>query len=273
MNARVLAFAKLNVNLEVLERRADGYHEIRSIVQTIDLADRLTLTDASDVCVVCEAPIDGVNLAERAARAVLERKNAAQGVRIALEKRIPMGAGLGGGSSDAAAVLAVLNRHLSPRLDDRVLRDIAASIGADVPLFLEGGCLELSGLGTQTRRLPARTESYLVVVPPIHCATADVYRAWSPDRTTEPSGSLGRNDLAAPAANVHPELAVIADAVRRLGGRYCGMSGSGSAFYAAFETRAEVEAAKRQLVGRLNDARVYCCSATTAGYLQEGDDG
>jgi len=273
MKARVLAFAKLNLNLEVIKRRADGYHEIRSIVQTIDLADRLTLTDASDVCVVCEARIDGINLAERAARAVLERKNAARGVRIELEKRIPMGAGLGGGSSDAAAVLAVLNRCTSPRLDGRTLREIGASLGADVPLFLDGGCLELSGLGTQTRRLPARSESYLVVVPPIHCATADVYRAWSPDQETEPSGRLGRNDLAAPAANLHPALAAIADAVRHVGGSYSGMSGSGSAFFAAFETRAGAEAAQTRLAGRLNDARVYCCDATTAGYAQEGDDG
>jgi 4-diphosphocytidyl-2-C-methyl-D-erythritol kinase len=273
MNVSALAFAKLNLNLEVVKRRDDGYHEIRSIVQTIDLADRLTFADASGISVVCDAPIDGMNLAERAARAVLEQKGAERGVRIELEKRIPMGAGLGGGSSDAAAVLAILNRWIPPRLDEDDLRTLAAAIGADVPLFLEGGCLELGGLGEPRRRLAGRTETFVVLVPQIHCATAEVYRAWMPVHIPDGAGVLGRNDLATAAVRLHPELSAIAEVVRELGGAYEGLSGSGSAFYAAFAERGDARAAWEKLSGQLADVRVYCCESTTVGHAEEGDHG
>jgi len=272
MNVRMLAFAKLNLNLEVLRRRDDGYHEIRSLVQTIDLADRLALSSAAEVRVVCDTVIEGTNLAERAARAVLERKRARAGVRIDLEKHIPMGAGLGGGSSDAAAVLTALDRWIPPRLGDDVLCEIGASIGADVPLFLRGGCLELSGWGMPQRSLTSRRETFLVVVPPVHCATAEVYRAWVPSAVPHPSGVLGRNDLLAAALHVHPELSAVEDALRALGGGYSGMSGSGSAFFAAFGSRAECEAARERIARQLKDVRVYCCSATNTGCVEERDD-
>jgi len=272
MNVRMLAFAKLNLNLEVIKRRGDGYHEIRSIVQTIDLADRLALSSAPEVRVVCDTDIEGINLAERAAHAVLDRKNVRAGVRIDLEKHIPIGAGLGGGSSDAAAVLTALNRWIPPRLGDDVLCEIGASIGADVPLFLRGGCLELSGLGMPERSLASRPETFLVVVPAVHCATAEVYRAWTPSIAPGPSSGFGRNDLLAAALRVHPELSAVENAIRTSGGSYSGMSGSGSAFFVGFNSRGECVAARERIVRQLKDVRVYCCSATNAGCVEEGDD-
>ena len=153
---RLPAYAKINLTLEVLGRRGDGFHEVVSILQTVDLADRVDLQPGSSLRVVCDAPeLDGeANLAWRAAEALARRAGIQPRARVFIRKRIPVGMGLGGGSSDAAAVLMGLNRmwELGFGLDE--LSEIAAGLGSDVPFFLRGGIALAEGRGEVVTPLP-----------------------------------------------------------------------------------------------------------------------
>jgi len=285
MRARVLAYAKLNLCLEVCGLRSDGFHEIRSLIQTIDLADRIEIAPGRDIQVSCSAKVNGPNIAEQAVHALLKRKKARAGVNIRIEKDIPMGAGLGGGSSDAAAVLAVTNRLLPPVIPSSELLEIAGSIGSDVPLFLTGGCLRVSGRGDPEAFLPPRSEAYVLLVPPIHCSTGDVYRAWrasmtGTSRVGKDGPELGRNDLFPAAMSLAPELNSFRKTVENLGGCYSGMTGSGSCFYAAFGDWIRAEQASAELRRQEPSCRVYYCRPTstgfaepsTIGFAEEGDE-
>lgn len=273
MKARVLAYAKLNLCLEVRGLRSDSFHEIRSLVQTIDLADRIEIAPGRGVQVSCTAKLDGPNIAERAVRALLKQKKTRAGVTIRIEKNIPMRAGLGGGSSDAAAVLTVVNRLLPPMIPSPGLLEIAGSIGADVPLFLTGGCVRVSGRGNPEAFLPPRSETYTVLVPPVHCSTSEIYRAWHPtmvtmDRFQGDGPELGRNDLFPAAVGLVPELQGFRNAVAGLGGLFSGMTGSGSGFYAAFADRVQAEQACASLRRQKPGCLVYCCQPTSTGFAE-----
>src|SRR5205085_5260687 len=147
----VRAYAKINLTLDVLGRRADGYHALATVMQTVDLHDTLCLTATDDnrVQVVCTRPelSNEDNLAARAAQLLRERFALQQGIQIVLRKRIPIAAGLGGGSSDAAAVLLVMRQWWQLSLSPTELQDIAASLGSDVPFFLTGGLALCEGRG------------------------------------------------------------------------------------------------------------------------------
>jgi 4-diphosphocytidyl-2-C-methyl-D-erythritol kinase len=153
------AAAKVNLTLEVLGKRADGYHEIATVMQAVDLSDRITLDDAdalelrSDSATV---PSDASNLAWRAAAALREAARIETGVRIAVDKRIPVAAGLGGGSSDAAAVLIGLNRLWRLQWSIERLDEVAATLGSDVPFFLRGGAALARGRGEKVEALKGR---------------------------------------------------------------------------------------------------------------------
>jgi len=285
MKARVLAYAKLNLCLEVHGVRSDGFHEISSLVQTIDLADRIEIAPGSGVQVSCSAKLNGPNIAEQAVRALLKQKRTRAGVSIRIEKNIPMGAGLGGGSSDAAAVLAVINRLLPPVTPSSELLEIARSIGSDVPLFLTGGCVRVSGRGDPEAFLPPRAEAYVLLVPPIHCSTGDVYRVWCESmagmgRVQKDGLELGRNDLFPAAMSLAPELKSFRKTVEELGGCYSGMTGSGSCLYAAFGDWNRAEQASVKLARQEPTCRVYYCQPTstgfaepaTTGFAEEGDE-
>ena len=137
----VLAYAKVNLTVEILGRRKDGYHEVRTILQTVDLADRLDISKSSRLRVECDEPhLSGKdNLVWRAAEKLAERAGVSPQVRIRIQKRIPVGMGLGGGSSDAAAALLALNRFWELDLGPDELGRTAAELGSDVPFFLTGG--------------------------------------------------------------------------------------------------------------------------------------
>jgi 4-diphosphocytidyl-2-C-methyl-D-erythritol kinase len=276
MTTRVLAYAKLNLSLAVLGRRIDGFHEIDSIVQTIDLADRLDIDvapgDSIDVTNSL-AHIQGPDLASQAAAALLAAKGVQRHVRVQIEKGIPAGAGLGGGSSDAAAVIRTLDRLIEPSLSGSALASVAAGIGSDVTLFLSGGRVRITGRGEIVQRLPASSrEHFAVIVPAVRCPTADVYGAWAAHHAghAPTAFALGRNDLLAPALAVRPELQSVNDAVSRCGALYAGMSGSGSSFYAAFDHANQAHAAARALQVTLRDCAVHVCSSTDVGHLDEG---
>ena len=231
----VKAHAKINWSLEVLGTRPDGYHDLRSVVLPIELHDDVSLEDAD--CVVCE--MDGstvpqeCNLAYRAALALREAVGCVRGVLIRIKKRIPAGAGLGGGSADAAAVLNGLNEMWRLDLPAQELCAIAAQVGSDVPALTLGGAVLMEGRGERVARLDAARLAGLpepgeivVCTPGIFASTAAVYREFR----AEDCGR-GPNDLQPAAIRLYPG---IADAIRNLerqGLAHVAMSGSGSAVY------------------------------------------
>lgn len=165
---RAEAHAKINLTLEILGKRTDGYHNLVSIMQTIDLHDTIELSPAAGVTLECDDPAlaGDANLALRAANMLREAAGIRQGVNVRLEKRVPVAAGLGGGSSDAAAVLSALNRLW--KLDwpvDR-LEQLAIQLGADVPFFLHGGAALVQGKGEDVVPLPAPQIDWIVLLAP-----------------------------------------------------------------------------------------------------------
>ena len=202
---RLIAPAKINWTLEALRIRPDGYHEIRSILQTIALHDSVTLTDADDISleiegapVLAEAPPE-TNLAYRAAAVMRERMGRRPGVRIRLEKRIPVAAGLGGGSSDAAAVLRGLNELWSARQTESNLAELAGEIGSDPPFFVVGGTAAVSGRGEAVEPLPdALASDIILAIPREHHRgekTAAMFGALTPASFTEGEASDGVREV------------------------------------------------------------------------------
>ena len=175
--------AKVNLGLKIVGRRPDGYHELRTVFQTISLADRLAVSymrrRSTQVSLRCNDPAleNKDNLARRAASELLATKHWAGHIKIDLEKRIPHGSGLGGGSSDAAAVLLALEQLLRPVPPRELLFEIAAQLGSDVPFFLVGGTAVGVGRGEEVYPLPDGPRHWaLVLMPPIRISTADAYR-------------------------------------------------------------------------------------------------
>ncbi len=181
----IQSYAKINLTLDILGKRPDGYHDLASVMQTIDLYDTICLTalPQDEVQLVCTRPDLNTddNLAARAARLVRQRFSLTRGVRIELQKRIPVSAGLGGGSSNAAAVLMALQRWWQlPCAQDELLT-MAAELGSDVPFFLYGGCALCEGRGERVTPLaahwPAAMRWLLLVKPAIEVSTASVFRS------------------------------------------------------------------------------------------------
>lgn len=252
----VLAYAKLNLTLRIVGRRPDGYHELQSLVTAVDLADRIAVAPAEEGITLVGptelGPPEG-NLAHRAARALLPKGR--PGVRIELEKRIPVGAGLGGGSSDAGAVLAGLNELFSLGKSPAELAAVAADLGADVPFFLGPSPAWVEGIGDRITPLEvALPQAFLILIPPFRCPTAEVYRAFRdlglpfsrPTPAPEETPPL-QNDLWPAAAHVRPELREVRKRLEGALGRPVGMTGSGSALFAAFPSREEAERAGKDL--------------------------
>ena len=181
-----MAFAKVNLVLEVLGRRADGYHEIASIMQTVSLYDVLTLQPAGHIKLDCNLPglPDHANIVLKAADALAKFTGCSKGVVIGLEKNIPMGAGLGGGSSDAAAVLRGLNRLWQLDLTTAQLAAIGAGLGSDVPFFIYGGTCLVGGRGELVTPLADLDQAWFVLLRPVSAVspgkTAALYRLVKP---------------------------------------------------------------------------------------------
>jgi 4-diphosphocytidyl-2-C-methyl-D-erythritol kinase len=187
--ASLRALAKINLDLRVLKARPDGYHEIRTIFQTISLADIIDVefSAARGTTIQVDGDVDiPDNLIAKAATLVLDAMRVTAEVRFRLRKQIPMGAGLGGGSSDAAAVLLALPALAGRRLALPRLMELAGELGSDVPFFLLGGAAVAMGRGTELYPLPDSPPlTGLVVAPGVHVSTAAAYRALTPRLTTE----------------------------------------------------------------------------------------
>jgi len=284
VNITVPSLAKLNLDLRVLHKRADGYHELRTIFQTISLRDTLRieveLKKRTQIDLECSFDIAD-NLVTRAAALVLEHLGVSVWVRFALRKQIPMGAGLGGGSSNAAAVLIALPALLGKRIPLAELINLGERLGSDVPFFLLGGTAVASGRGTELYPMPdAPSRHVVVVVTGVHVSTAEAYAALErnvTDALTSQARSpilrefqtiawnLGgpsldqfplTNDFQEPVFKRHPELAVVARKLRRLGARPAQMTGSGSAIFGVFDSALRArEAAARFPTGTATAVR------------------
>jgi 4-diphosphocytidyl-2-C-methyl-D-erythritol kinase len=177
------AAAKINLALEVLGKRDDGYHEVATVMQAVDLSDRLVIEDAADLELRVSAPDvprDGSNLVVRAARALQEAAALHRGARITLDKRIPVAAGLGGGSADAAATLVGLSRLWGLRWPAARLDELAATLGTDVPFFLHGGAAQGTGRGERIESVAGVALALVLVNPGVGISTPAIYGGVTP---------------------------------------------------------------------------------------------
>ena len=278
---RVPAFAKVNLRLDVLPRRADGYHELRTIFQSISLHDTLQLERSrnrgieldilGDPGLAAASPRE--NLVWRAAEALRRQVRFPGGIRITLKKRIPAGRGLGGGSSDAAAALAGLLRLTRRRIAPERLLEIAAGLGADVPFFLFGGRALGTSRGDEIYPLPEGKRRTLLVVSPRDIAvnTRDAY-AWLDRRLTKnpdnsrlwsfcalcwsPQGDRLSNDFETVVFRRHPRLAGIRRDLLQGGAAEAALAGSGSAVFGIFPNPAQARRSARLFP----EDQVFLCS-------------
>jgi 4-diphosphocytidyl-2-C-methyl-D-erythritol kinase len=258
------AFAKINLDLRVFGVRPDGYHELRTTFQSIALADDLTFTASPGpfriLCDDPDCPADARNLVWRAAELVWKagrRRGAPRGVVVTIAKRIPMQAGLGGGSSDGAAAIRALAALWRVRLSRARRHDLAAAMGADVPYFLEGGTALGRDRGDRLSRLEDRPRAWVVVaVPRFGVSTREAFAWWDQIGRAGQAGQArlaGRpgqdfsNDLQPVVARRHRVVATLVAALERAGALQASLSGSGSAVFGLFGRRLQAERAARAL--------------------------
>lgn len=271
------ACAKLNLYLDITGRRADGYHLLETVMQSVSLADEVTVvvSAGSGITLSCsreDIPTDSRNTAYRAAELFLEKADACGSVCIDIEKRIPSGAGMGGGSADAAAVLKALNEAFDQPLSEAELLGIAAQVGADVPFCLAGGTKLCRGIGEEMSDTVPAEGVFLVVKPEFGCPTGEAYRKY--DESPLPvNGGLERFTAALPG-NYPPEMynvfqrlyadQRIEDICARLnvlGARGAMLTGSGSAVFGVFDSETSAQRVSGEFPG---------CFTAVCGCVREG---
>ncbi len=249
---RCPAPAKLNLYLHVTGRRADGMHLLDTVFELIDLADEIDLSRRDDGHIVLHDPLPGVppeaDLVVRAARALAAASRCGLGVELRVRKRIPIGGGLGGGSSDAATTLLALNRLWDLNWAPARLAALAPALGADVAAFVFGRASHARGIGERLRPIALPARHYVLVAPPVGVPTAAIFQAPELTRNSKPirisglsrgsSTLAGRNDLEPVACGRHPEVAKALEALRRAAtdldpeaARSARMSGSGACVF------------------------------------------
>ncbi len=285
---RVHSFAKVNLALSVLGRRADGFHEIRTVFQTISLGDEIEILPSTTLELSCEGlsevPITE-NLVWKAACQLAQAVPGERGARLTLRKRVPPGSGLGGGSGDAAATLIGLCRFWGLSLSGAQLQCIAAGLGSDVPFFLQGGTALGAGRGEEIYPLPElEATNLLIIIPSVHISTAEAYRSLSLGLTSMGSthkiqsfcGRLreGRscldaifNDFEASILPAYPAVREARDFLMARGATTALLSGSGSSVFGFFSDEESTLAASR--IAQRETWRVFPAKTlTSAEYLQ-----
>jgi 4-diphosphocytidyl-2-C-methyl-D-erythritol kinase len=250
---RVKAFAKINLELRVLGTRPDGYHELRTTFQSIALADTLTFTTTrGPFRIECDDPAfptGRTNLIWKAGESVMRlarQRGRLSGVSVRVEKNIPMQAGLGGGSSDAAAALRAFCRLWRVKTTPAMLHAAAAELGADVPYFLYGGTALGLNRGDQLFPLDDIDPAWVVVVvPEFGVSTKEAFGWWDTSRRR----SRDSNDLQAVVAKRHPVVSRLVRTLNKEGAFLASLSGSGSAVFGLFSRRSDAQAAARILAG------------------------
>lgn len=269
------AYAKINIGLDVLRRRADGYHEVKMIMQTVDIYDELVLERRKEPGIELrmdnsDLPSGGDNLICRAADLLFREKEITGGVNISLTKRIPIAAGMAGGSADAAAALRGVNELFDLGYSLKELQALGVGLGADIPYCLAGGTMLSEGIGEILTPLPAPPAAHLVIAKPdINVSTAFVYGnlhadrlAWHPDidgmiaalQKGDLDGITGRlgNVLETVTVKAHPVIEQIKELLRKQGAENALMSGSGPTVFGIFkEKETAARAAEAVERGRL----------------------
>jgi 4-diphosphocytidyl-2-C-methyl-D-erythritol kinase len=290
-SVRVPAYAKVNLRLEVLGRRADGYHELRTIFQAISLHDTLVLQTAPgpgiELRIAGNSQLAGEpgqnNLVYRALQDLGREIGFRQGLRAVLNKRIPVGRGLGGGSSDAAAALLGLLRLTGKRVEPARLLEIASGLGADVPFFLHGGRALGIGRGDEIYPLPAVARRHVLVISPHEIAvpTKDAYQWLSEELTNaagptklmrfcalcwSPQGGALSNDFEAAVLPRYPRLGEIKRELLRQGAAEASLAGSGSAVFGVYQHPAKARRAARAFP---KDQVFLCTTLSRAEYRRK----
>ncbi len=250
-----LAPAKLNLFLHITGRRADGYHTLQTVFQFLDIADRIRLQITSGGVIRRITPLENVapdqDLSVRAARLLQAEAGVTQGVDIAIEKCLPMGGGLGGGSSDAATLLVALNRLWNIGFSEDRLAELGLRLGADVPVFVYGRAAWAEGVGEQLTPITPPEPWYLVLVPPVTVSTAEIFSAPELTRHTPPiripdflSGA-GGNDCEAVVRKRYPVVGQFLDWLSQFG--QARLTGTGACVFVAFPAREAAQHALQQL--------------------------
>lgn len=282
-NVFELAPAKLNLTLKVLPKREDGFHNIESIFQKIRLCDELTVSRSESAGFSLR--VQGMELPEentvkKAYTLFAEAAKIQTGVSVDLVKRIPSGAGMGGGSSDAAAMLRALNSLFSADVSQTELIKIAEKIGSDVPFFLYGDCAVVSGRGEVVRPFDGRRDLYFVIIcPDVHSSTKEAYALvdeWNMNGSVSKVSwpllkdldgiykkSVGEwnfaNSFTEPLVNKYAEIREALAAVTASGADFVDMTGSGSTVFGVFETQEKAQGAYNRLASCFK--RCYLCDA------------
>jgi 4-diphosphocytidyl-2-C-methyl-D-erythritol kinase len=251
--------AKLNLFLHVTGRRADGYHNLQTLFQLLDFGDTLTFTARDDDAIELATDLPGVstqdNLVVRAARALQAASGCRRGATIALTKRLPLGGGIGGGSSDAATTLLGLNHVWGLNCPIAQLAAIGLQLGADVPVFVRGRTAWAEGVGEQLQPIDLPATYYLVMMPPCQISTAEIFAAPALTRDTSAitiaaflgggNPPVGRNDCEKVVKTRYPEVAFALDWLGRFSSSR--MTGTGACVFAGFSTRGDAENLLAQL--------------------------
>lgn len=252
--------AKLNLMLRICGRRQDGYHELQTVFQFISLQDRLIFTPRDDREIILHSPIQGLapssNLIFRAAQLLQQVTQGRQGIEIGLDKQIPLGGGLGGGSSDAATTLVALNQIWRTGLSHPQLAKLGVSLGADVPVFIHGHAAWAEGIGEKLTDIELPESWYLVLTPACHVATAEIFA--EPDLTrNSPRIRIrdfllgdGGNDCLPVVRKRHPEVAAALDWLDCYA--HARLTGTGACVFAEFADRAAAETVYSQLPQNLH---------------------
>jgi 4-diphosphocytidyl-2-C-methyl-D-erythritol kinase len=285
---RIRSAAKVNLTLDILNTRADGYHELASVVHTIGWWDELEIgfVDEANSLQCNRAELEGDdNLCVRAVQAWREATGKRFGANIHLFKTIPTGAGLGGGSGNAAAMIHVLNRKFP--VDESQMHEIAAKLGADVPLFLQGGAMLMEGIGEKLTPLSPAQGWLLIVKPETSFSTPDIYRAWDAQNLSSTNATPAMraiwndslfqiackmaNDLQTAAESLSPLPRLCCDLLREAGAIGAQMSGSGSACFGLFESEGQARIAQQKVMSFLAKD-VLTAQATTfvAPFVESG---
>ncbi len=270
---KVKAYAKINLMLNIAGKRADGYHDVDMIMQTVSLCDIINVEKifrGIEISGTGSLPYDETNLAYRAAKLFFDISGKRGGCKIHLEKHIPVCAGMAGGSSDAAAVLNALNTLYGKPVTAKVLSKISAKLGADVPYCLQGGTVRATGIGDiLTPIAPPAKSIVLIVKPPISVSTPWAYKSLNHEQLLHPDTegavraiekgdtealyALMGNSFEDSVFAAHPEIGDIKKRMLELGAKASLMSGSGSAVFAIFENAESAKAAYDEFSQKYTD--------------------
>ena len=263
---RLESHAKVNLRLEILRKREDGYHDLRSIFQKISLCDTVSVSLTQDKAITVtsdhpDLPCGPRNLAYRAARAMLNEAGRGNGIRIEIEKRIPLGAGLGGGSSNAATTLMALNQLLGAGFSRKELKAIGLTIGADVPFFLMDGAALVYGIGERLRRIELPQLWFVLIYPNFEVSTRWAYEHVvltkrqidiNLRRFVSSAKDISRilmNDLEEVVSRRYSQIRDMKKVLESAGARGALMTGSGPTVFGVFSTKGEAEEGYRKVRG------------------------